>query len=332
MAADSSAVAAAGCARASLWPSRGSRRRVGEVEQRQARGQHGQRPAPEQDAPPGGRPGAGPLPVEPPGPLVVDRPRRDRQHRRRRGRREQRGQVEHGPLRDRPPDQAGGAGGEDVAGAVEGGVAAEARRQLVPPRQADGDGRHGRREHGAEHRHGDVRREDDRQRRRVRDREGARRQGGGAGEEEAALAAGGVDQGADRGLEGDADEPADGQHGAEGGGVPAGLGDEEHADVGPEPAAHVGQQEVERVEAGVVPHPARRRFVTGPTGRSAPAPLSATSASTGWGEVSLSTCGATSPPASRPPSSSLPLSSVSATPHLPGSAPFRGPASGTRGC
>src|SRR4051794_41391235 len=52
-------------------------------------------------------------------------------------------------------------------------------------------------------------------------------------------------------------EPADGQHGAEGGGVPAGLGDEEHADVGPEPAAHVGQQEVERVEAGVVPHPAR---------------------------------------------------------------------------
>jgi len=72
--------------------------------------------------------------------------------------------------------------------------------------------------------------------------------------------------------------------------------------------------------------------VTGPTGRSAPAPLSATSASTGWGEVSLSTCGATSPPASRPPSSSLPLSSVSATPHLPGSAPFRGPASGTRGC
>jgi hypothetical protein len=99
------------------------------VEQGQARGQHEQRPAPEQNAPPGGRlVASGSRLVETSGPLVIDRARRDRQHHGRRDRPEQRGQVEHGLLRDRPPDQAGDAGDEDVAGAVEGSVAAEARR------------------------------------------------------------------------------------------------------------------------------------------------------------------------------------------------------------
>ena len=186
---------------------------------------------------------------------MVDGTGRDRQHDEGRQDREQRHQVEHGALPQRPADQPGDDADEDIAGAVTGGVAGQARGQTRLPHEPERDRRHRRCEHRPQHGHDDVRREHDRQRRRPGDRQRACRQRGDAGDEQAALEAGGVDQGADRRVERDADQPARGEHRTEGRLVPVRLGKQEHPDVRTEPAAHVGQEEVQPVELRAIGHP-----------------------------------------------------------------------------
>ena len=58
-----------------------------------------------------------------------------------------------------------------------------------------------------------------------------------------------IDEDADRGVQRDPDQPARGQHQADRGLVPVRLPEQEDADIRPQPAAHVGEQEIDQVEA-----------------------------------------------------------------------------------
>jgi hypothetical protein len=101
-------------------------------------------------------------------------------------------------------------------GAVAGGVAAQARGQAGPPDEAEGDGRHRRREHRAEHGHDDVRGEHDRQCRRPGDRQCATCQGDDPRDKQATLGARRVDERTDRDVQCDPDQTAHGKHRADG--------------------------------------------------------------------------------------------------------------------
>ena len=61
-----------------------------------------------------------------------------------------------------------------------------------------------------------------------------------AGQDKTALAVYPVDQDADRGMQGDADEAARGQLQAERRLIPAGMGEEKYVHIGAHPSAHVG--------------------------------------------------------------------------------------------
>jgi hypothetical protein len=64
----------------------------------------------------------------------------------------------------------------------------------------------------------------------------------------AALGVGLVDEGADRGLHGEPEQPAGRGHQADCGLAPMLLGHQKHVEVGPERPAHVGEQEIDCVE------------------------------------------------------------------------------------
>jgi hypothetical protein len=64
----------------------------------------------------------------------------------------------------------------------------------------------------------------------------------------AALGAGLVDRGADRRLRGDSEQAADHGHQAGFGLAPVLLGDEEHIEIRPKGAAHIGEEEVDGIK------------------------------------------------------------------------------------
>ena len=190
---------------------------------------------------------------------MVDRGRGDRQHGEAGQERQQRDQVEHRSDPELPAGEPGEDGSGDVAGPVAGGVAGEAGRQPLADDQAHRDRRHGGREHGTQHRHDDVRRQHHRHGGRLGDRHRAGGECCHPADQECPLVPGRVDQGADGRVQRDPEQPADGQHEADPRLVPLPGPDQEHADIGPEPAAHVGQEEVGEVEAAVEGHVAIAR-------------------------------------------------------------------------
>ncbi len=71
------------------------------------------------------------------------------------------------------------------------------------------------------------------------------------------LGVGFVDRRADRRLDGEAEQTADGRHQADLGLAPVQLSDEEHVQIGPERAADIGEQEIDGVERA---RPEARRY------------------------------------------------------------------------
>ena len=74
------------------------------------------------------------------------------------------------------------------------------------------------------------------------------RQHGKRQDDRPALGAGLVDRGTDRRLHGKPEQPPERRHQPDLGLAPVLLGDQEHVEIRPERAAHVGQQEIDRVE------------------------------------------------------------------------------------
>ena len=67
-------------------------------------------------------------------------------------------------------------------------------------------------------------------------------------DDRASLGAGLVDRGADRRLDGEPEQAADGRHQSDFGLAPMLLGDQEDIEIRPERTAHVGEQEIDGVE------------------------------------------------------------------------------------
>ena len=203
--------------------------------------------------------------VETARPLVVDRRCGNGQDRRRGQHGEHRHEIEHGLERPCPADEAGHGGGEDVAGTVAGGIAGEAAGQVLACHQAYRDGRDGRGEHRTQHRHDGIGREHDRHGGCLDDGDGSRRQCPYPTDQERPLVRRRIDEDADRGMQRDPDQSADGQHQADRGLVPVRLAEQEDADIGPEPTAHVGEQEIDQIETAVEGHGTRAH--AGPASR-----------------------------------------------------------------
>jgi hypothetical protein len=191
-------------------------------------------------------------------PLVVDRPGRDRQHGERGQGGEDRGKKEWRPLRTEHADCANRSGDEHVAAAVEHGVAAEARRQLIAAAESEGDRRDRRREDAAEDRHHGVRRQHDHYCRDEVDGQPAEGQQAGAADDECPLRVGAVDEGADGGMEHDPRQAADREHGTERCLVPSAGGDQIDAHMRAQASTYIGKQKVEPVESA---KPHRRDLV-----------------------------------------------------------------------
>ena len=114
--------------------------------------------------------------------------------------------------------------------------------------EAQGEGRDGGAEDVADDGHqavGDRHRPEGRQR---EDDHGADGQHGKRQDDRAALGAGLVDRGADRRLHREPEQPADGGHQSDLGLAPMLLGDQEDVQIRAERAAHIGEQEIDRVE------------------------------------------------------------------------------------
>ena len=241
-------------------------RRIGEMKQHDAQAEDDQRPGLEQDAVAGGTGAAAAAScsrVEVSRPVVVDRLGRNGQHRDRRQHGEDRHEKEDGTLREGIADRARHHGDGDIAGMVEGRVPPHAPRQLLARVEAQGQGRDRGAEDIADDCHqavGDHHRpegrpgEDDR-RLRCASTASARTI-------DAALGAGLVDRRADRRLDGEPEQAADRRHQADFGLAPMLLGDQEHVEIRPERAAHVGEQEIDGVERERVKAPALRSDVT----------------------------------------------------------------------
>jgi len=84
---------------------------------------------------------------------MVYRSRRDGEHGDGCKRREHRHQQKHSTLRQGPADGARDGCNRDIAGVIEGGVAAHAARQLGAPVKAQGERGDGGSEHVSDHRH-----------------------------------------------------------------------------------------------------------------------------------------------------------------------------------
>ena len=202
---------------------------------------------------------------EPAREIVVDRIRRHEQHRADAKDRERGHQPEHD---DRPEDIGGAAGdrgGDGVSGVVEALVAADAARERLRSDDAERDRRDGRREDRARDAGDGLRRADEIEIRDERKREAARRHGQRAGDNDRSLATRGVDEGACRRLRDQPCEAGDRHHQPRRRRVPAlaraAHGDEVDREIRPEPVAHVGKEEIERVEPTQA---ARRRSPLGP--------------------------------------------------------------------
>ena len=126
--------------------------------------------------------------------------------------------------------------------------------------ETDRDRGDDRREHAAEHRHGDIGGEHDRSdgQRRTTARPQTERSEG-TDDEQRALRPDIVDQGADRGVEHDAGQAADREHGADRRLAPMRSGDEIDDHIGAEPAADVREEEVDPVQSNQSHGPTTRR-------------------------------------------------------------------------
>ncbi len=161
---------------------------------------------------------------------------------------EDRHEKEDGALRERIADPGRHHGDGDIARMVEGRVPPHAPRQLIARVQAQGQRRDRRTEDVADNCHQAVGDQDRPEARPREDDDGSDTQHGKRQDDRAALGAGLVDRGADRRLDGEPEQAADRGHQSDFGLAPMLLGDQEHVEIRPERAAHVGQQEVDGVE------------------------------------------------------------------------------------
>ena len=137
---------------------------------------------------------------------------------------------------------------EDIAGAVECGVAAKTGGQRLPSAQTEGYRSYGWREDATEDSHDDVRDKHDGKDRHLNDREAAARQDECPGDDQGPLCSRAVDKGADRWMRHDADEAAGREHGADRGLAPLRSCEQEDVHIGAEPATHIREEEIEPVE------------------------------------------------------------------------------------
>ena len=137
---------------------------------------------------------------------------------------------------------------------VEGGVAPHAAGQSALPVDAEGDRRDRRAENIADHRDCAVGEHYDPERRGQGDCRRADRQHEQGRDDECALSMGRVDRCSDRGVHGQTDPAAHHRNQSDTGLAPMLLGDEEDVEVRPQRAAHIGKQEVQRIErVGIEP-------------------------------------------------------------------------------
>ena len=144
-------------------------------------------------------------------------------------------------------------GDEDVAHAVECGVAAKTGWKRLLSVETQGYRGDRRREDAAEDSHDDVRDKHDGKVRHPHDREAATRQDEGAGDDQGPLCPSVVDEGADRWVRYDADEATGREHGADRGLAPLCLCEQVNVHIDAEPASHIGEEEIDPVQS-IQPH------------------------------------------------------------------------------
>ena len=152
-------------------------------------------------------------------------------------------------MRVRYPNDPDEGCDEDIAGAVECGVAAKTGRQRLSSAQAEGYRGDGWRKDTTEDSHDDVRDKHDGKDRHPHDRDAAARQDECPGDDQGPLCPCVVDKGADRRMRHDADEATARQHGADRGLAPLRPCKQEDVYIGAEPATHIGEEEIEPVQS-----------------------------------------------------------------------------------
>jgi hypothetical protein len=194
----------------------------------------------------------------PPCPLMIDGICRNGQsgHRGQYG--TDRHQKEHGPLREPPADPAGESRDSDIARMIEGRVAAETPGQVGPSIEAERQCCHDGPKHVAndgDGRVGDHHRPEGRQR---KDGQCAKREHGQGRNDQRPLGACGVDRCTYGRLYRQAQQPAHRRHDTDRGLAPVLLCYQKNVEKRAERAAHIGEQEVQRVERGGMKAPANR--------------------------------------------------------------------------
>ena len=187
-----------------------------------------------------------------PGGRVVDVARVDQRDRAKRGDSQERGDPEDRARRHGVAHQPHEGRGREVAGRVELAISPQAPPELAPPDHPERERHDGGAHHARRHAVKRLRREDERQARAKRkdDRRGGRGQEG-AGEERA-LVARRIHPGADRDLTQHASQPAEGEREPDGACAQA-LRRQDDRDERPDAGLHVGQEEVQAVEAAQTP-------------------------------------------------------------------------------
>ena len=120
--------------------------------------------------------------------------------------------------------------------------------------QADRDGRYRRGEHRTQHGHDPIGREHDRHGGHLDNCDGSPCQSPYPIDQERPLVRRRIDEDADRGMQRNPDQFAYGQHQADRGLVPVRIAEQKDADIEPQPAAHVGEQEIDQIETVVEGH------------------------------------------------------------------------------
>ncbi len=230
-----------------LLPDQGQQRRIGKMKQHGAGREDDQRPAGHDRLPARSfsacsvRTGAARAPM-------IDGVSRNRPDRAGREHGKKRHQQEHRALAEEPADAAGHDRDGDVAGVIERGVAAHPGRQLMVREQPQRQRRDRRPEDIADDRQDRIGHEHGPESRHREDDDGPQRQHGERQHDDAAFGPGRVDRGAGRRLRGEAGEAADRRHEADRGLAPTLVDDQENVEIRPERTAHVGEEEVDRVE------------------------------------------------------------------------------------
>ena len=145
-----------------------------------------------------------------------------------------------------------------VAGVEQRLVAAGAAGEGAGPDDAERDGGQRRCDGGAGQAADDARERDGPEARRQRDGEAAGRDDQHRAGDQRALGADGIDHQPDRRLRQQPGEAADRERQADLPGIPVVLGQQVDAEIGPEPVADIGEQDVEEVECPGGAHPACR--------------------------------------------------------------------------